>query len=239
MNFWTIGKSASDADLASYVILDPSCLTPPALSAFTVTLTNLRRVFFHQVVYIDTRMMFSSLEMAEVRYNRSIPINSLSEAFDLVETDPRPIDADLDKVSVGWDPRAMLCLWQEMERYFQIRRSGKPVNFQFLITAPTYGQDESIEISTRAEAGKFLRFEKELWRSMWDENSLYTHWGCVNPDTPEKLKTAPIAAVGFWLFPVDAFGDVPKGDFADVRWSMKQVVNLTKHRPQLGVFRLS
>jgi len=62
--------------------------------------------------------MFDSLDMAEVRYNQLFPLNSLTEAFDLVETDPRSIDADLDKVSVGWDPRAMLSLWQEMESNF-------------------------------------------------------------------------------------------------------------------------
>lgn len=231
-------KSSSDADLTSCVILDPSSLTPPAISAFTATLTNLQRVFFHRVVYTDARQMFDSMDMAAVRYVRSFPINSQTEAFDLVETDPRRIDADLDKVSIGRDPRAMLCLWRDMERNFEIRRSGKPVKFQYLITAPTWGQEEGMEISTRADAGRLLRIEKELWLSGWDEDGLFTRWGYINPDTPEKIKMAPIPAVGFWLFPVDAFGDVPEGDFADIRWSMIEPVNLTQHRPQLGVFRL-
>ena len=181
--------------------------------------------------------MFSSLDMAEVRYNRSFPLNSLTEAFDLVETDPRPIDADLDKISIGWDPRAMLCLWQEMESKFQIRRS-QPVEFQFLITAPTYGQDENMKISTRADADKFLQFEERYWRSKWENGGFFESMGYVNPDTPQSVKNAPMPVIGFWLFPVDAFGDVPEGNFKEIRWGMKEVVDLTKHRPQLGVFRL-
>ena len=172
-----------------------------------------------------------------MHFNRSIPLNSLAESFDLVETDPRPIDADLDKVSIGWEPRAMLCLWQEMESKFQIRRS-QPVEFQFLITAPTHGQVESKKISTRADADRFLQFEEGLWRSKFVKGGVYETWGHVNPDTPQSLRKAPMSVVGFWLFPVDAFGDVPKGNFEQIRWGLKEVVDLTKHRPQLGVFRL-
>ena len=227
-----------DTNTTCYLASDPSSLLPPALSALSATLINLQRVFFHEAVYTDTRHMFSSLELAEVRFNRSIPIDSSTEAFDLVATDPRPIDADLDKVSLGWDPRAMLCLWQQMERNFQIRREGRPVEFQFLITAPTHGEAEPMRIISRADAGKFLQFEKDLWRSDWEDGSVYKQWKRVNPDTPEKVKKAPIPVIGFWVFPVDAFGDVPEGDFEDIRWGIKEVVDLTKRRPGLGVFRL-
>ena len=223
------------------MVPDPSSLAPLALSAFTATLTNLRRVIFHQIVHdADSRQMFDSLDMAKVRYNRSFPINGLAEAFDLMETDPRPIDADLDQVSVGWDPRRALCLWCQMERNFQIRRDERRlVEMQLLLTAPTHGTDGGkFSISSRPGADEFLQREKKLWRANWDEGAIFKRWGYVDPDTPEKLKSAPIPVVGFWLFPVDAFGGVPEGDYDDIRWSMKEVVDLRKHRPQLGVFRL-
>ncbi|MCJ1246588.1 hypothetical protein MMC30_003797 [Trapelia coarctata] len=217
--------------------MNPFRLAPPALSVFTSTLTNLRRVFSQHIVRSDTRHLFDSLNMGEVGFNRSFPINSPTEAFDLIETDPRPIDADLEKVSIGKDPRSMLCQWQEMESKFQICRS-RPVEFQFLITAPTYGQMENMKISTRADADKFLQFEEGRWHSKFEKGGIYAQFGYENPDTPESLKKAPMPVVGFWLFPVDAFGEVPKGKFEEIRWSLKELADLTKHRPQLGVFLL-
>ena len=57
-------------------------------------------------------MMFDYLDIGEVRFNSSYPITATTKAFDIVP-DPRPIDADLDKVAIGWDPRSMACLWQQ------------------------------------------------------------------------------------------------------------------------------
>lgn len=112
------------------------------------------------------------------------------------------------------------------------------MEFQFLFGAPTYGQDEYIHISTRAVADKFLQVEKRICRSRWEKGGLFERFGCVNPDTLESLKRAPMPVIGFWLFPVGAVGNVPEGNFEKIRWSMKKVVDLTKHRPQLVVLRL-
>lgn len=47
------------------------------------------------------------------------------------------------------------------------------------------------------------------------------------------IKQAPMPVSGFWLFPVDAFGDISKGKFEGIRWGIKMVQDLTKHKPQL------
>ncbi|MCJ1319252.1 hypothetical protein MMC15_004588 [Xylographa vitiligo] len=65
--------------------------------------------------------MFDYLDIGEVRFNSSYPITATTKAFDIVP-DPRPIDADLDQIAIGWDPRSMACLWQQMERRFGITR---------------------------------------------------------------------------------------------------------------------
>lgn len=74
--------------------------------------------------------MFETMGLREVRYNRSYPLDSDSEAFDFCNPDPRPIDADLDMVSISWDPRALLCVWRKMEQEFDIAYS--PLSFGFL-----------------------------------------------------------------------------------------------------------
>lgn len=223
------------------MLLDSSYSEPQAVSVFKATLANLRRVFFHQAVEADTRHMWESLKLEEIRYNRSYPLNSLSETFDLIESDPRPIDGDLNTISVGWDPRSMLYLWREMERNFRVHRS-RPVEYQFLITSPTFGRSDNMDIVTRADVNTYLQREDEFWRSKWAEGGIYQRMGVfTNPDTPDALKKASMPVVGFWLFPVDAFGDVPELEksFKDIEWETKMVANITKHWPQLGVFRLT
>jgi hypothetical protein len=182
--------------------------------------------------------MFSAMNLQEVRYNRSYPLNSETEAFDLCDPDPRPIDTDLNKVSIGWDPRALLCLWREMESKFQTGRL-QPVEFQFFITSSSDQYEDVKNISTRTEAVKFLQNEKVGWSSSWEKGEIFQRWGYTNPDTPEVIKNASMPVFGFWLFPVSAFNDVPEGTFQGRGgWDSKMVMDLTKHRPQLGVFRL-
>jgi hypothetical protein len=99
-----------------------------------------------------------------------------------------------------------------------------------------------MDIVTRADASTYLRREDEFWRSKWAEGGIYQRMAVyTNPDTPEALEKAPMPAVGFWLFPVNAFGDLPELEvpFKNFQWEMKMVSDMTKHRPQLGVFRLA
>ena len=178
--------------------------------------------------------MFDSLDCEEVRFNRSYPIHASTEAFDLVEPDPRPINADLDKVGLGLDPRSMPWLWKQMERKFGITHEPGTTRFVYHLAAPGFSEDQ-MTIS-RADATEMLRREHEEWRLHWKEGGFFGRNDYENPDTPEKLKNAPIPAFGFWMVPLDALGEIPEEE--PRRWDMKRVVDLTEHRPQLGVFRL-
>ncbi|KAF4625590.1 hypothetical protein G7Y89_g12575 [Cudoniella acicularis] len=230
--------------------LNPPLLAPQARTAFTETLTILRRVFFSTVVYTDARFMFCSLNMNRVHFNRSIPLQSPAETFDIDEVDPRPIDADLKSVSLGHDPKAMVCLWRKMESNFQIRRT-RPVKFQHLVTASTHASVNRPTLHTRADADRFLKWEEDKWKAWFEKGGTFGEGGTFqnlhyeNPDTPESLMKVPMPVIGFWLFPVEAFGEVPEIEFEDFQerqrplmFDLKFVADLTKWQPQVGVFRL-
>jgi hypothetical protein len=123
-----------------------------------------------------------------------------------------------------------------MERRFGITREPGATEFVFHITAPLYGKHPTT--SSRTGAVESLQREKDLWRSNWEKGSLWERSGYQDPDTPERLKRAPIPAFGFWVLPIHAFGEIPDDEFENIRWDNKMVVSLEKHRPQLGVFRL-
>lgn len=186
--------------------------------------------------------MFDSLGMEEVRFNHSYPILASTEAFDIAGPDPRPIDGDLDKVAIGCDPRSMPCLWNQMERNFAITREPGTTEFVYHITTPAFGQhsNQHSAILSRAEAIKTLQREQDAWHSRWEQGGFLARNGYNDPNMPEKLRNAPMPAFGFWILPIDAFGEIPEEEFENIRrWEMKMVVNLKNHWPQLGVFRLS
>lgn len=198
-------------------------------------MSNLRLVFFYSATPTgDTRIMFDSLDMAEARFNRSYPIYALTQAFDLIGSDPRPIDTYLDKVGLGLDPRRLARLWKLMERNFGIVHEPGRTSFVYHIAAPASAENR--EAFSRADAMKMLQREHEGWRLQWEKEGIWGRNGYEDPDTPDKLRSAPITAFGFWILPLEALGEVPEEE--PRRWEMKRVVNLVKHRPQLGVFRL-
>ena len=187
--------------------------------------------------------MFTSLEMQGAHFNHSYPIHSTNEVFQVLDSDPRSIDVDLDRISLGIDPRWMLHQWQEMERRFKIQYEQRP-EFKYLITASTH----DMQIRTRDDAEHFLKYEEEAWLRWFDEGSFVRKCGIENPETDESRRTAPLSAVGFWLFDLDALGDVPRPlqrlhgtseeGWDNIMWDIKMMVNLRNHRPRLGVFRL-
>lgn len=214
--------------------LDPSNPAPLALSTFIATLSSLKRVFFHHVVEWEARQIYKAIDTREVRYNRLYPLISQTEAFTLLNTDPRPIDADLTIVSIGIDPRETLCLWREIEARFQIYYL-QPVEFLVLITAPSDIPGEERMVATRADANSYLKREEAGWAELWERGAFFERIGLENPNTPERNKQASMPVFGFWLFPVNAFGNLPDDG---IRRTIKEIRDLTNHRPQLGVFGL-
>ncbi|KAF4634122.1 hypothetical protein G7Y89_g3977 [Cudoniella acicularis] len=211
--------------------MDHSSLSTPALLAFKTMLKNLQRLFFFHPCRGGNRISYNCFNMRKVRYNRSFPIQSFAESFDLIETEPRPIDGDLDELSVGHDPRALLFLWQKMEKEFQIFRS-QPLDIRFIITAPTSKEDK-LDIHCRDGANRYLEYEKELWCSGWAEDGTFTRWFRTNPETAESVRKASIPAIGFWIFLAAAFGnmtdDMPEdlSPIVDhIYWDFRTVVDL-------------
>ena len=101
------------------------------IASFREILFGLRSVFFYQPVMCDARFMCDVLDMAEVRFNRSYPVHALAEELETLDPDPRPIDADLEKLSVGWDPRERLYQWLRMKRSFGVVTEGRAVEMSF------------------------------------------------------------------------------------------------------------
>ena len=175
-----------------------------------------------------------------VHYNRSYPLHSYTESFELEEVDPRPIDSDLERIWVSMDPRSVYFLWRETETTFQIEHSSLYATvFQYLLQARIFNGDIENKIASWADAISALEAEESQWLSGFEKEGVYTKLaGYTNPDTPEGLSKAPMPAIGFWLVPVGALDELPEGKSEDQRWQVTRMVDLRNYRPQLGVFHL-
>ncbi|KAK3935748.1 hypothetical protein QBC46DRAFT_297495 [Diplogelasinospora grovesii] len=235
------GRENLPAVKAMLPAIYPPALHDLARESMVAMLGNLRSLTLVHMIRGDTRLMFSCLELAAPRYNRSIPLHSFNASFDIVpEGDPRPIEPDMDQVLVGHDPRGIYCLWRQMEAALQVPPVPRDM-FRVLLTAPqTITFEGAVErISTQAEAKRYVEFEEQAWRGNFDAGHMYRRFGYENPDTPETLERArKMPAFGFWLFPMEAFGDdFDSATFDPIRCP-PLLADLRKVRPQLGLFRL-
>lgn len=198
----------------------------------------MKRAYFHQESHADTRDLF--YKHNALHTIPFYPLGSIIEHFDLLDNDPRLRDTNLTVVPVGRDPRALLCRWQKMEANFGIQRNHD-IEYRYLITAPTVSShqlgDFLPELSDKGPASRMYR-RGETWCGLFKEGNVFTRWKSESPDVSVPSKTAPMAAFGFWLFPVGAFGEMPAGDLKDIVWDKCSTVDLTKYPPQLGLASL-
>ncbi|KAK7735600.1 hypothetical protein SLS53_007514 [Cytospora paraplurivora] len=189
--------------------LDPISVHIRAQNALISTLNNLHSVTLIDIVRGSARRMFSSLQEYDVRFNRSMPLWSTAASFSAPQTDPRPIEHDLDLVCLGWDPRAIIRAWQTLETAFGV--SPTPAErMRVLVAALPVAGPEPWEIVNREDVCRFRAQEEAAWARNFEEGRVYNRYGYANPDTEESLLRARnLNAVGFWVFPLEAFGDVP------------------------------
>lgn len=173
---------------------------------------------------------FLDMNGVGVKFNHAMPVKSTTPSFDLLERDPRAVGPELKFVATAAsDPRQMRINWQKLLCKHQIRHT-RPVRERVLFA---YGPPPwQARVCNIEAANAFLQDEQERWLGTQQKwyRVVKRHAGKVPIESPEELAKATRPAVGFWLFPVEAFGDL-QGDVS----GMKKVFDLTGHWPQLAL----
>jgi hypothetical protein len=214
----------------------------PARMSFVDTLSQIQQIIWmtHCNRMIETMgPSQDECDLHEVRYllNLSMPVRSINPSFDLLKQDPRPLESRLNFVLEGYyDPRQMRVQWQLFLEKWGIRQA-QPTKERVLFAHEPNRSEEVYDIRTAIE---FL--EKEEERSVSSIN--YRHrWYTGTDASQEKLpveegkgKADGIqAAVGFWLFPAEALGDL-EGDFAR---KIRNVYDMRGSWPELALSHIS
>ena len=109
-----------------------------------------------------------------------------------------------------------------MERKFGITHKPSKTRFAYHITTPLGVEDR--RVWSRESAVGELRAVYKAWRFYEDA------------DEADNLGETPIPAFGFWILPLEALEEISED--APSYWDNHVVVDLSKHRPKLGVARL-
>ena len=226
--------------------LQSSDLNSEVRSAFVETLTQLREVWFVSTPLVGRQILgaLSGLGTSETIFNRSLPIMTMSSAFERLHRDPRLIAQDLKNLTGLANSRDVVQLWLQLLKKW--RTSPPGIEYRFLLAFnPTMGGDQ---ISDRTSAKTWLQKEDDQWNGRAPDDGFLKNkevkWPVGAEDEKyrnEDLERAVRPAFGFWLFPVDALGPIDdKGLLEDEgsRPRGKTFLNMTEHSPELALSSL-
>ncbi|TIC95949.1 hypothetical protein CH35J_008653 [Colletotrichum higginsianum] len=191
-------------------------------------------------------------------FNYGFPVFPTFTFFDSPVKDPRNISRDLRKVSGSTpDWREWPLGWRTLLRRLGIRpedvEENASVDVRMMIAS-----DRQDEVRTREDAARVLHEEDFEWLQLqwwfrgWDRPQPGGGGGGDRPagcfatasglqpglpelDGPEILAAAPPPALGFWLFPVEAFGEISDERDPGSWIRSKGVFDLSSHWPDLAL----
>ncbi|GKT42441.1 uncharacterized protein ColSpa_02622 [Colletotrichum spaethianum] len=226
-----------------------------ALAAFRATLTKLKTIWFKNTPPYGRTLDVLTWMRVNV-FNYGFPVFPTFTFFDPPLPDPRDVSRDLQKIGgsvCDWRERPLG--WRMMLRKLGIRPEdveGNPdIDVRMMIA-----MDREKDIRTRGDAARVLHEEDFNWlRLQW----WFRGWDFPQPggggdrpagcfatasglrptlpdlDGPEVLAAAPRPALGFWLFPVEAFGEISEDKHASLWTRPKGIFDLSSHWPDLAM----
>ncbi|KAK1477862.1 hypothetical protein CABS01_03164 [Colletotrichum abscissum] len=235
----------------------------PSLDAFRATAAkNLKSLWFKCTPRGARALNVLDWRRVHV-FNYGVPVFPNFTFFDAPLPDPRVgIVRDLEKIGgTVYDPREGPLGWRKLLRDAGVRPEDVANRGQSrdLDVRIMYASSEEGSIRTREDAARVLHEEDFRWLGLqwwfhgWDTPAAGGRAGGERPagcfstasglqakrpefDGPEVLAAAPRPALGFWLFPVEAFGGIPGVEEETSSWlKVKWIWDLSPHRPELAL----
>lgn len=209
-------------------------------SAVRETLSQLREVWF---VYVQpsARGLVAAAEgvfhVAKPRHGcvQAIPFRAGGPMFERLGADPRPwVREELEQFHMGmFDPRELLFRWRRMLRSWGIQHDPNRTDYRLLFSR--YPSE-----SDRAERGRETGELHRMMQGLVLEGAGDAGSGASPQSAEQKAGQGEErrAANSFWLFPVEAAGEVGEGEkLADMDFQPCRVLDLSSFWPALGELR--
>ncbi|KAF9879443.1 hypothetical protein CkaCkLH20_02986 [Colletotrichum karsti] len=233
---------------------DAAEIDATSLDAFRATVSNLESIWFMRVrpggralnVVTHTRIQ---------AFNYGFPVLPAFTFFDAPARDPRDVSRDLKKVWGGvYDPRLEVVFWRRLLRKLGVDPASLDASTDVRIMV---GSDLGAVVRSRADASRRLHEEDFQWLKSRGQNlgwesggrenrpagcfqtKTKPRWKLPGFDGPEVLAAAPRPALGFWLFPVEAFGEMGSDETPDTWLKFKGVYDMSRQWPNLALAHVS
>ncbi|KAJ4258949.1 hypothetical protein NW762_008037 [Fusarium torreyae] len=218
--------------------IEPSTISPESMQVLKDVLSGLHQMWFVSIQIISRVLAGCAPgrpSMITPFFERSFPIIAMPLHFDRVGADPRSIGKDLSNLHI-LRPRYLYHTWQKILDKLDIKLPNTQYRF-LLAFNPIRANDDLYNYD---DAVRWLKKEDDIWMGSHRKISAPSLPGDrPAPELPEfrdeDLNAAMRPAVGFWLFPVDAFYDGTEQTECDNAWSKWDVKD---HWPELALLRM-
>ncbi|KAI2469561.1 hypothetical protein F4781DRAFT_214618 [Annulohypoxylon bovei var. microspora] len=181
--------------------------------SFAESLFQLREVFFIQKKADPNGPIFDPW----------FPAMAITPNFHRLSRDPRPIGSELSRVALDDDPRSIARSWRQILHNYLGGRVMQQTEYRFLLT---YTPDRVSYSYRDAYKRSEENYESFIQRYVYD----------VKPTRGDDIN----CAVGFWLFPIHAFGSTLSDDLnTELEPREGNIYNLEEYWPELGLLDLS
>ncbi|KAF4450071.1 acyl- oxidase [Fusarium austroafricanum] len=224
--------------------IQPSRISPPTMKAFREVLAGLHEVWFVNIQTLVRQLCGRETGwpiMEETFFDRSFPIAAMSLRFDRIGQDPRPISNDLRGLHTI-NPYYQYESWLRALDKLGVKRTG--IQYRFLLAFTPGNEDD--DIYNYEDATKWLKKEDDIWTGKYKSDGPFSSLNLT--ETPaselprfrdEDLNKAVRPAIGFWLFPVDAFCKDSSSTGSHPSHPRITGLDIAEHWPELAVSRIS
>ncbi|KAF7866761.1 hypothetical protein EAF04_005603 [Stromatinia cepivora] len=235
-------------------------------SLIDILSTKLRMLWCVQSIHSRTRVYGPTMfdrPLTRVQWMETLPMlppmRTLGISyldFEWLENDPRPIEPDISSMPFIRDPRRYYHSWKVIEEALGVRHAV-PFRVYVCVTpkiapAELWGYDvqhtgeklglhQVVEFNRQTENKQFEAVI-DHWVKFWSE---HPHWPWDEPfdgssfrERHVKVDRDDMTAIGMWVFPEEAFGQVNNDNFAKVYDSYKMAVK-SSVTPGLALFNLA
>lgn len=217
-------------------------MMPDARETLISMLSKLRKVYF---LCLETtgRMFLGPLNgvraITGFEMHRSRPVLGCVPAFQRIPMDPRPIERDLTRMFLGtYDPLHMLYTWKQLLKTYHVEASSDTEYSWMVSCSPKV----PAAITDRASAEQWIAKEDAEWQAGLEEWDQRLGPGNVQREQPDDLCNAPQTAIGFWLFPIQALGELPSdekpAEELERHFKPKRVADVSAYKPELGLMEI-
>lgn len=158
-----------------------------------------------------------------------VPIAGNISTFERVGSDPRKAaETELSRLYMGRiDPRELVWRWKRLLRNWAIRHQPEQVKYRLLVGQRPVSRQKTWLVRSIDHTKEFISAKDAECGS----GELPSAAECVGKGDERRGKTV---AVGHWMFPVEALGEVGEGDsLLDVDFRPCRFLDMRNHWPEL------